>query len=536
MSENAEKLERFVANAGQLFSLPAVAIEVLRLTGQPKVDMSALKRCIENDPALTTRILRVVNSSLFGLACEVSDLNQALALLGLTPLKLLVLGFSLADPAFCQMTGGAMDRYWRHTLTKAVAARELSQSLWRMPGDEPFIAALLQDLGQLVLLQQLGAPYSVLLEKVLVAQADLATTEREALGFDHTELTAHLLTAWGLPGSLAETVRARSAEEVLALPSPARSLPQIVHLAGLLADLVVDNRQDVLPHILHVGVDRKLNSPALMALVVELQEKVEQLAEVFALQLPAGYDYQQVLVKAQSELSSVAADAAIELLNLSRTRGETEAALLDEVRALNSAADQFLRRGGLPQVVPRQLAPQPKNELPGPGENAARAGAALAAARLDDPATLTRKLATAVAACRQARCALSLALVEVDHLSQWLLDVPGHNADTVLGEVERLCAQLDVPGMARLAAGPNRVAVVLPRCDREEAVALAGELVRSAGAIGRGAARPLTLSVGVATVALPHKDFSPAELTAAAGRCLAAAQKSGNCAKSIGIY
>ena len=80
MNDAATTLDRLVAKAGQLHSLPAVAMEVLRLTDNPQVDARALKECIENDPALTGKLLRVVNSSLFGLSREVSDLNQALAL------------------------------------------------------------------------------------------------------------------------------------------------------------------------------------------------------------------------------------------------------------------------------------------------------------------------------------------------------------------------------------------------------------------------------------------------------------------------
>ena len=92
-----DAIDQIVDRAGALFTLPAVAVEVLRLTQSPRVDVLALKACIERDPALTVKILRVVNSSLFGLPREVSDLNQALALLGIKPLKLLALGFSLPE-------------------------------------------------------------------------------------------------------------------------------------------------------------------------------------------------------------------------------------------------------------------------------------------------------------------------------------------------------------------------------------------------------------------------------------------------------
>ena len=100
MIDPVSSLESLVVRGERLFSLPAVAMKVLELTANPEVDTHALKECIENDPALTGKILRVVNSSLFGLSREVCDLQQALALLGTKPLKLLVLGFSLPGQLF----------------------------------------------------------------------------------------------------------------------------------------------------------------------------------------------------------------------------------------------------------------------------------------------------------------------------------------------------------------------------------------------------------------------------------------------------
>src|SRR5688572_13728726 len=76
-------LSFFVHRTRQIYSLPAVALEVLELTDHPRVDCRKLKQCIEHDPALVGKILRVVNSSLFGRCGYVSDLNQALALLGI---------------------------------------------------------------------------------------------------------------------------------------------------------------------------------------------------------------------------------------------------------------------------------------------------------------------------------------------------------------------------------------------------------------------------------------------------------------------
>ena len=210
MNAPATIVDRLIARTGPLYSLPAVAMKVLELTRNPQVDTRALKQCIENDPALTGKILRVVNSSLFGLTREVSDLNQALALLGTKPLKLLVLGFSLPGGLLAGLETDTLQRFWRHTLTRAVAGREISETLWRLPGDDVFIAGLLQDVGMLMLIQGLGEPYLRFLDKANAAGADLARLERESMGFDHTMLSARLLASWNLPDTLVEAVASQS--------------------------------------------------------------------------------------------------------------------------------------------------------------------------------------------------------------------------------------------------------------------------------------------------------------------------------------
>jgi len=173
-------IDQIVSRARRLYSLPAVAAEVIQLTNNPKVDAHALTQCIACDPALTAKILRVVNSSLFGLSREVCDLNQALALLGTKPLKLLVLGFSLPEKLFSEVAGDVLDWYWSSTLARAVA--EISEQLFERPGDDAFLAALLQDIGVLVLLNQMREPYAKFLMRVIQEQFDLHRVEVDSLG------------------------------------------------------------------------------------------------------------------------------------------------------------------------------------------------------------------------------------------------------------------------------------------------------------------------------------------------------------------
>src|ERR1044072_9650271 len=102
MNEVASQLEEIASRAIALYSRPSVALELVRLADEPRADAKALKECIAQDPALTCKVLRVVNSSLYGLNRPVADLNQAIGFLGIKPLKLLVLGFNLPASLFAE--------------------------------------------------------------------------------------------------------------------------------------------------------------------------------------------------------------------------------------------------------------------------------------------------------------------------------------------------------------------------------------------------------------------------------------------------
>ena len=253
MSESASQLEQIVSRAAMLYSRPTVAMEVVRLAEQPRVDPHAIKKCVEQDPALACKVLRVVNSSLFGLQRPVADLNQAIGLLGIKPLKLLVLGFSLPDSLFAEVAARELRWYWTSTLTRAVAARMLSEQLWHKPGDEAFIAGLLQDIGILVLLRELGEPYARFLAGAIQEKCHLAALEQDTLGFDHTSSARHCSRAGSFPSGSSRRLRRRRNRPASRMTPPEGDLPQILHLAELLVQLVGQRQFDVLPDLLEAG-------------------------------------------------------------------------------------------------------------------------------------------------------------------------------------------------------------------------------------------------------------------------------------------
>lgn len=509
-------LQQLVERSRQLYSLPSVALQVIELTAAPHVDSRTLRACIENDPALAAKILRVVNSSLFGLSRQVSDLNQALALLGTKPLLTLVLGFSLPKELFRGVQADVLARYWRHTLVKSVACRELCQRVWRTPGDEAFVAGLLQDIGLLALTQDLGESYVAFLEQVDAHGGNLLSLELDWLGFDHTVLSARLLDHWGLPKPLAAAVAMPpNVERILALPELERTLPQVLHLAELFARLTEHPHGSALHSLLDAGGQyRQLTYEQIETIFAALQEKVAELAKVLALELPDQQSFPDLLIAAHEQLAGLA-----EASGGGALENSPEAALLRQTLDLRAFAAPESRR-----VVPDAASP-------------VATAPAKETSALTDPG-LQGRVAASLAICRRRRCPLSLALVEIEgHLELAF----AHGVEDTALLFERLRAALAswLPVRCSVTVvGDARFALLLEGNDRSEAASLVRQLTLDVNewltsALGDGDG-VFGVCAGLATAAMPAKNFPPAQLITAAERCLSAARmSSGNTLKSI---
>lgn len=522
---STDVLDRLVERAGSLYSLPAVAMDVLELTRLPRTDARLLTTCVERDPALTGKLLRVVNSSVYGLTREVTDLNQAVALLGIKPLKLLVLGFSLPVGLFSGLEASALERYWKFALVKAVAARELSQAFWNLEGDEAFITGLLQDIGVLVLTQELGEPYLDFLQGVWQQHTDLRSMETVTLGFDHVSVSAHLLAHWKLPASLIDAIVADPQLEQLAqLTAEDSPLPQILHLATLVAAIIADGRESCINELL-VAADRyrAVRVDQIDALLDQLQERVQLMAQVFSVSWEQQESYRTILQRAHAQLSQAAVEAIPDLL----TGGSPPA----------EAAP--LRSTGLTEALDRVaqgLHP------PAPPSARGRARRTPSSTRHTTPAHdpgLCGHIIAAISACRVRQAEVSLVLWELDQQADLLVLHGPEQAAKILESVPDFVAAICDVTHECLLVGKARFAIVLRDCDRGQATAIARTLVQRwpKWALSQQlTAMAIASSAGVATLARPSRHSHPEALIEAAERCLFAAQSSGgHVVKSIDV-
>lgn len=526
MPTPSSPLEAIIAQAESLYSLPAVAMEVVQLTASDQVDASALKQCIERDPALAAKLLKVVNSSLFGLSGQVENLTQALALLGTKPLKLLVLGFSLPSELLTNLDAQELEHYWRDALTRAIAARQLLESQWRQPGDDVFLIALLQDIGLLVLLQQIGTPYARFLQQVREGEGQLVDLERRSLGFDHRQVTVELMNRWRMPKSYSDPITLKPANtNTRDSYDDSVAMPQVLCLANLLVEVVEQHRLSALPELLERGAHYcDLTSDDVSRLVAELEPQVEQLAEVLQVDLGEGSGYTEVLAKAHEQLALVAEEAAGLLAMSEDEIGES---LLAESQDLQKAMRDF--------TSPRHTAAKLDAGRADAGH--AGRGPRLRTTPITESSARTRlesTIASLAANCREQRTALCLLLVEAasEHPGELATD----SAAALEAAMRTFADEHDLDAQRAIRIAPQTYVLLLPDGERREAVQMAQQLARLVATNTPGD-MPLQLKAGAASIAAIPKGFEAKRLMDAARGCLSAAQASGGTSiKTIEVY
>ncbi|MHC5022468.1 MAG: sensor domain-containing diguanylate cyclase [Planctomycetota bacterium] len=420
----------FVLASPNLPSLPPVAMEVLELTRREDVRLDEIARVIQNDQALTTKILRTVNSSYYGLSKPCPTISRALALLGLSTVKSLMLGFTLVDVA--KRGDGEIDivPYWRRSLISAAAARHIATTTDACDPEEAFIGALMQDTGMLAIHKAIKSRYVEIIDRTEGDHRRLPTLEKEDLGFDHATIGALLGERWRLPPQLVAAIRhhhdAKGSEYV--------ELVKCVALATLAASvLTVDDSQAALREFDRKALQWfKLTSADTSLQIAQIASDVESLSSLFDIDTGAMPDVNSILAEAE--------DATL----------AHQVSMQREHERLVESNDELSRQAttdGLTSVANR--------------------------ARFD------QELGSRFDQARSFKGTLGLIIADLDHFKQ-VNDTHGHQAgDVVLVEVARRMSECVRGSDVVCRYGGEEFGIVLPGAMRREAAAIAERLRRS---------------------------------------------------------
>ncbi len=269
-------MKEILARIEALPPMPSVAVRLLEAAQDPQVDLGAVARWLEQDASMTANLLRLCNSPFYGLRKEVTSVRQASSLLGMkqvVQIALTVLSSRYLSSGQAGY-GLAAGELWKSSVGAAIAAELLAiEAAYPHPATA-YTAGLLEDIGKIVLAEFVAEA----LPKIWAAAeagVGFEDAERQAVGMSHSEVGGLLLSRWGFPPALVESVQTHHRPGEAKLDP---SLANIAHVAdALMMTMGVGLGADGLAYL--------LDADALSALGLAEERQMESVLERLAVRL-----------------------------------------------------------------------------------------------------------------------------------------------------------------------------------------------------------------------------------------------------------
>ena len=216
--------------------MPGTAVSLLALIDNPAMRVSQIEQILRQDPGLTANVLRLANSAYFGIPSKVGSIRQAVILLGLKRLIQMVIAACVSAIMDKPVPGYDLPpgELWRHSIAVSVAAEGLVKELNAEAAEEIFTAALLHDVGKLVLGQCVQDEYHQI-ETAVSQGISFEMAEKIVLGANHADIGAQILTKWSLPQEIVNAVQFHHAPEDA---EQTNTMLDIVHVANFMSMMI----------------------------------------------------------------------------------------------------------------------------------------------------------------------------------------------------------------------------------------------------------------------------------------------------------
>ena len=274
----------FVDKVKSIGTLPTVYTKVNELVNDPNCPAAKLGACIANDQAITSMMLKLVNSALYGFPTYIDTVTKAVTIIGFKQTRDLVLSSSVIN----MFDSGGKDSlidlkgFWKHSIATAITAKILSRLIKRCDSETMFTAGLLHNIGRLLFLTNPDkVPIAELLKHCRDNNLALYKHERKYLGFSSTDVAEELFSKWNLPPLLKEAAvfhhMPMSAPRFKEEASCIHISDAIVHalMLGNSGDSLVPEISKDAWELLDIPLDK------LKPILLELKEKYPELIKLF---------------------------------------------------------------------------------------------------------------------------------------------------------------------------------------------------------------------------------------------------------------
>jgi putative nucleotidyltransferase with HDIG domain len=276
-----EKVKHIMAQVKAFPGMPATSAKLLKMLKNPDSSAAQIEEILKYDPGLTANILKLTNSAYFGIPSKVSSVRQAVVLLGWKRLLQLVMTVCMSTVMKKPLPGYDLPHgeLWRHSVAVSVAAELVVKAL-KIPGaDEVFTAALLHDIGKLILggfvqddLRQI--------EAMVAKGIAFEVAEFIVLGIDHAQIGARILEKWSFPSDLVNAVCWHHDPETCENQCTFSDIVHVANILGLMSGYGKGNN-GIAPQAANSVIERlgfKLSDLEILA--AETQKGVNKLADL----------------------------------------------------------------------------------------------------------------------------------------------------------------------------------------------------------------------------------------------------------------
>jgi putative nucleotidyltransferase with HDIG domain len=219
-------LRHKVESINTLPTVPSVLKRLSTVIEKPRITIVEISAFISNDPALTTKVLKMVNSAIYGFPGRIASVSHATMLLGLNVIKGLLLGVSVFELMQKTMSG-----LYEHSLACAIASRVIAQKKNLKEPEEVSVGGLLHDIGKVILTLEFAQQYENAMKEAEEKKISIFDAEKNQFNATHADVGSWLAEKWRFPRNLIEVI------EFHHRPTLAKNAPletAIVHMADLL--------------------------------------------------------------------------------------------------------------------------------------------------------------------------------------------------------------------------------------------------------------------------------------------------------------
>jgi len=205
------RLQQVISNIRNLPTPPIVFEQIQKVLNNPETSVADVAAILSEDPAMSVKVLRLTNSAFYGLSREIDSVNHAVMIIGLEAVKNLVLSASVLSMFKANKDNKEYhEKFWRHSLSTALAARVIAKDFHggnQFNPDPAFSTGLIHDIGKMIICCFMPKEHEQVVEYL---QCHEEVTDMEAeiniMGFNHAQLGRQLAISWKLPDRLADAI------------------------------------------------------------------------------------------------------------------------------------------------------------------------------------------------------------------------------------------------------------------------------------------------------------------------------------------